>query len=166
VRELIFLTIANNLPRLKASDRLRQVFLKLAGVKISGKCTLWGRFTIRPIGGAKNIEIGDGTFINTNVRFGAPKDPVSIGKNVNIGPSVMFETVNHNLQYEEGCGRKAFSKPIVIDDEVWLGAGVIITQGVTVGKGAVVAAGAVVSKDVPEYTLVGGIPAKTIRPLK
>ncbi|KZY61031.1 transferase [Oleiphilus sp. HI0071] len=166
MRELIFLTIANNLPRLKLSDKLRPLFLKLAGIKIKGQCTLWGTFTVRPIGGLKNIEIGNGTFINTNVRFGVPQALVRIGCNVNIGPSVMFETVSHDLQYKEECGRVAFSKPITVEDEVWIGANVVVTQGVTIGKGAVVAAGAVVSKDVAEFTLVGGVPAKVIKHLK
>ena len=51
----------------------------------------------------------------------------------------------------------------MIEDDVWLGAGAIITDGVRVGKGAVVAAGAVVTKDVPPHTVVGGVPAKLIK---
>ncbi len=53
--------------------------------------------------------------------------------------------------------------PIFVEDEVWIGAGAIITQGVTIGRGAVIAAGAVVDKDVEPLTLVGGIPAKLIK---
>lgn len=135
----------------------------MAGIKIQGKCTLWGPFTIRPIGGAKNIEIGKGTFINSETRFGVPSEKVIIGKNVQIGPRVMFETMNHGLVYEEGKGRGSWAKPIVIEDEVWIGAGCIVTQGVTIGKGAVVAAGAVVTKDVQPNTVVGGTPAKFIK---
>lgn len=51
----------------------------------------------------------------------------------------------------------------MIEDDVWLGAGAVITDGVRVGKGAVVAAGAVVTKDVPAHTVVGGVPARTIK---
>ncbi len=163
MRELIFLTLANNLPRIGVSDKLRYIFLRWAGIKISGRCNLWGPFTIRPLGGAKNIEIGEGTFINSDVRFGVPKDKVSIGRNVQIGPRVMFETVNHGLVYEPNKGRGGWTQPISIEDEVWIGAGVIITQGVTVGRGAVIAAGAVVNKDVAPNTIVGGVPAKFIR---
>lgn len=163
MRELIFLTLANNLPRIKFSDRVRFVFLRWAGIKINGKCTLWGPFSIRPLGGAKNIEIGEGTFINTDVRFGVPEDKVTIGKKVEVGPRVMFETVNHGLIYEPNKGRGAWTKPIYIEDEVWIGGGSIITQGVTIGKGAVVAAGSVVTKNVDAHTVVGGIPARFIK---
>jgi len=135
----------------------------MAGMKIHGRCSLWGPITIRPIGGAKNIEIGKGTFINSDARFGVPSEKITIGKNVQIGPRVMFETMNHGLVYEEGKGRGGLTKPIVVEDEVWIGGGCIITQGVTVGKGAVIAAGAVVTKDVQPNTVVGGTPSKFIK---
>jgi acetyltransferase-like isoleucine patch superfamily enzyme len=163
MRELIFLTVANNLPRLKICDRIRYILYRMAGMNIQGKCTLWGPFTIRPIGGTKNIEIGKGTFINSDARFGVPSEKVTIGKNVQIGPRVMFETMNHGLVYIEGKGRGGSAKSIVVEDEVWIGGGCIVTQGVTIGKGAVVAAGAVVTKDVLPNTVVGGIPAKFIK---
>ncbi len=131
-------------------------------MKIKGKCTLWGPFTVRPLGGAKNIEIGEGTFINSDVRFGVP-NKVTIGKNVQIGPRVMFETMTHGLIYVPEKGRGGESKPITVEDEVWIGAGAIVTQGVTIGKGAVVAAGAVVTKNVAPNTVVGGVPAKFIK---
>lgn len=146
-------------------DRIRYIFYNLAGLCIHGRCTIWGPLTIRPIGGCKNIEIGTGTFINTEVRFGAPRDKISIGKNVQIGPRVMFETVNHALQYVPNKGRGAWTKPITVEDEAWIGAGSIIMQGVRIGRAAVVAAGAVVTKDVEPNTVVGGVPAKTIKVL-
>ena len=163
MREFFFLAIANHLPRLSFFDRIRYLFLKGAGVKISGKCTIWQDITIRPIGGAKNIEIGRGTFINTGVRFGVPGDKVTIGENVQIGPRVMFETASHGLEYVAGRGRGTSTKPIVVEDEVWIGGGAIIGQGVTIGRGSVVAAGAVVVEDVAAQSVVGGVPAKLIR---
>lgn len=163
MRELIFLTLASNLPRLRLADSVRYLFLALAGVRIEGKCLIWGPITIRPIGGARNIAIGCGTFINSNARFGVPSEPVSIGRNVQIGPNVSFETVSHGLVYIAGKGRGDIVRAIRIEDEVWIGAGAIITGGVTIGKGAVVAAGAVVTRDVDAFTVVGGVPAKLIK---
>ena len=76
MREFIFLTLANNLPRLRIFDKVRFIVYRMAGLSIKGGCTIWGPLIIRPIGGAKNIEIGKGSFINTEIRFGLPKDKV------------------------------------------------------------------------------------------
>lgn len=163
MREMIFLPIANHLPRLMAMDLIRYIFYKLAGVHIEGRCIIYGPLTIRPVGGTKNITIGKGSFLNTEIRFGCPKDRITIGKNCQIGPRVCFETMSHGMVYEPGKGRGRLSKPIVVDDEVWIGCGAIILQGVTIGKGAVVSAGSVVSKDVEPLTVVGGVPAKLLK---
>jgi maltose O-acetyltransferase len=165
LRELIFLPLANHLPRLRIMDKGRRLLLRLAGVRIPGRCEVYAPLTIRPIGGARNIEIGPGTTLNTGVRFGVPKAHVRIGANCLIGANVAFETVSHALEFEPGRGRADSHAPIVVEDEAWVSAGAIITQGVTIGRGAVVAAGAVVTRDVPPLTLVGGVPAKVIRSL-
>lgn len=59
-----------------------------------------------------------------------------------------------------------FFEQVIINDDVWIGAGAIIVPGVTIGKGSVIAAGAVVTKDVAPYTLVGGVPAKEIKKIE
>ena len=163
MREMLFLTLANHLPRLKISDRIRFKLLRLAGMKINGKCMIVSPVAIRPVGGAKNIEIGSGTFINADVRFGVPDGKVRIGNNVLIGARVSFETVSHSISYTPGRMRTRTTGSIVVEDDVWIGAGVIIIQGVTIRRGAIVAAGSVVTKDVEANTVVGGVPAKFIK---
>ena len=166
MRELIFLPIANYLvPRIKFLDYGRFLLFNLAGVKISGKALIFGPLIIRPIGKAKNIHIGDRSFLNTNIRFGCPDAPVKIGRHCQIGPGVMFETVNHDFHSKLGDIRSMQTLPITLEDYVWVGAGAIILPGVTVGEGAVIAAGAVVTKDVVSRTMVGGVPAKLIKKL-
>ena len=118
---------------------------------------------IRPIGGAGNIEIGRGTFINADIRFGVPNGKVVIGNNVLIGARVSFETVSHSIDYIPGKMRTRTTGSIIVEDDVWIGAGVIIVQGVTIHRGAIIAAGSVVTKDVETNTIVGGVPAKFIK---
>jgi acetyltransferase-like isoleucine patch superfamily enzyme len=90
---------------------------------------------------------------------------VSIGDRVYTSPFTQIIAVNHVFDdpsrpfAEQGITAQG----IVIENDVWLGAGAIITDGVRVGQGAVVAAGAVVTKDVPPHTVVGGVPAKPIK---
>ena len=75
-----------------------------------------------------------------------------------LGPDVKLLTSNHELDT-----LLTVNAPIVLEDEVWIGAGSIVLPGVRVGRGAVVAAGAVVTRDVAPYTVVGGIPARKIK---
>lgn len=133
---------------------------------IEGKCLIWGPIIVRPIGGARNIKIGRGSFINSYARFGVPQSEMRIGRDVQIGPFVCFETVSHSLHFEPGKGRGDIFAPIIVEDGVWIGAGAVITQGVTIGYGAVVASGAVVTTDVAACTVVGGVPAKYIKNTK
>lgn len=90
---------------------------------------------------------------------------VTIGDRVYTSPFTQIIAVNHVFDdpqrpfTEQGITAEG----IVIEDDVWLGASVVVTDGVRIGKGAVVAAGAVVTKDVPPHTVVGGVPAKVIK---
>lgn len=162
-KEAVFLTISNHFSRLAVFDNYRYLLYKLSGIRIKGKCVIFGPLIIRPIGKASNIIIGAGTFLNTEIRFGCLRDEIIIGQNCLIGPRVCFETMNHGITYEPKKGRGGWSKPIIIEDEVWIGCGAIILQGVTIGKGAVIAAGAVVNKSVPSKTIYGGVPARFIK---
>ena len=109
------------------------------------------------------ITLGDysGLGINCKVR-----GPLSIGNNVMMGPDVIIYTENHETSRTDIPMRGQGSTPpkrVTISDDVWIGARVVILPGVTVGHVAIIGSGAVVTKDVPEYAVVGGVPAKVIK---
>ena len=109
-----------------------------------------------------NIEVGDNFFANYNfiVLDGAK---VTIGNNVFIAPNVGLHTAGHPLDHTTRNQGIEYAKPITIEDDVWIGAGVQVCPGVRIGRGAVIAAGSIVTKDIPPFTLVGGVPAKVIK---
>lgn len=76
----------------------------------------------------------------------------------------MLATINHDL--DPGNNRKNHYAPITIGNHVWVGSNATVLPGVNIGDWAVVAAGAVVTKDVPAYTVVGGIPAKVLKTIE
>ena len=90
---------------------------------------------------------------------------VSIGSDVLMGPRVALLAENHNLDSaEEPIKAQGVTRlPIVVEDDVWLGAGATVVGGVTVGRGSVVAAGSVVTRDVEPFSIVAGAPAKLVR---
>jgi maltose O-acetyltransferase len=109
------------------------------------------------------MSIGDRSSIGIDSRINGM---VQIGCDVMMGPQVLIYTRNHCIDCTEvpminqGVTEES---PVVIEDDVWIGARVIILPGVRIGKGSIIAAGAVVSKDVPPYSIVGGVPAKVIK---
>lgn len=117
-------------------------------------------FTPVYINYGKHITIGKNVFINFDCTFLA-LGGITIEDDVLIGPKVSLITENHPLNPLERKG--LICKPILIKKNAWIGANATILPGVTIGENAVVAAGAVVSKDVPDNTIFGGIPAKFIK---
>lgn len=93
---------------------------------------------------------------------------VEIGDRVYTSPFTQIIAVNHVFDDPSRpfVDQGITAEGIVIEDDVWLGAGAVITDGVRVGQGAVVAAGAVVTRDVPPYTVVGGVPARIIKKIE
>lgn len=108
------------------------------------------------------LTIGDRTFINSGVSICAQKS-VTIGENCAIGNMSLIMDTDFHTPGDHTSWPEA--RPVVLEDDVWLGARVTVLKGVTIGRGAVVAAGAVVTKNVPPRTVVGGVPAKFIRHL-
>lgn len=109
-----------------------------------------------------NIEIGENFYSNHNlVILDCAK--VKFGDNVFIAPNCGFYTAEHPLNAETRNKGSEYAKPIIIGNNVWIGGGVQILSGVTVGNNSVVAAGAVVTKNVPDNSVVAGVPAKVIK---
>jgi len=164
LREPFFLWLANSLPRSHIADlKWRARALSLCGVQVENNLRIFDPVEIRPIGGASRIRIGNGTFINSGVRFACdPPATIAIGRSVEIGPRCSFETRTHSVDFFDSR-RTGRNESIVVEDRVWIAANVVILPGVRIGEGSVVAAGAVVTKDVPPYTVVGGVPAKFIK---
>lgn len=108
--------------------------------------------------------IGPGTFINVGAVI-LDVGRVSIGADVQIGPNVQLLTPTHPLDPEVRRSGLEAAEPITIEDNVWLGGGVIVCPGVTIGRDTVVGAGAVVTKSLPPGVLAVGNPARVIRAL-
>lgn len=110
------------------------------------------------------IKIGDNCTVN-NYAILYGQGGLEIGDDVRISASVMIIPMNHIFEDPDipiwKQGIKAIG--IKIEDDVWIGAGAIILDGVTIGKGSVIGAGAVVTKNIPQYSIAVGIPARVIK---
>ncbi|MBM6583087.1 sugar O-acetyltransferase [Microvirga sp. BT689] len=111
-----------------------------------------------------NIEVGENFYANANLVIldGAK---VSIGSSVFIAPNVGIYTAGHPMDAERRNQGLEYALPVMIKDNVWIGAGVTILPGVTLGEGCVIGAGCVVTKDVPPMVLFAGNPGRVIRPI-
>lgn len=111
------------------------------------------------------LEIGDGVLINHGCSIGATKH-VRIGDRCNLGSqSILIDNAFHELDPDRRDSRPD-PAPVVLEDNVWLAARVIVLPGVTIGKNSVVGAGSVVTRDLPPDVLAAGVPARVIRPLR
>lgn len=121
--------------------------------------------------GIKKIEVGNNVSLGNDCRIMTTLAKVKIGNNVMFGPNVTILSGNHRINYLGKCMTEVHDcdkegiedKDIILEDDNWIGANATILKGVIIGKGAVVAACALVTKDVPAYSIVGGIPAKVIK---
>lgn len=114
-----------------------------------------------------NNAVGD-VIIGNYTRIGLHNTiigPVTIGHHVNLAQGITVTALNHKFENpdiridEQGVS----TKPVVIGNDIWVGANAVILPGVTIGDHSVIAAGAIVTKDVPPHSLVAGVPAKVIK---
>lgn len=147
-----FLNITYNL----TPNPLRNWYLRLYGVKINkGSCIhrCCRFFHVGKLSIGKNSVVNFGCYLDN-------RRGITIGNNVGLAHNVKIYTLGHNIDSPQF---ETKGKPVVIENDVFVFANAMIMPGVTLHKGSVVLPGAVVTKDVDEYSLVGGNPAKIVR---
>jgi maltose O-acetyltransferase len=154
-------------------NRIRLVvkkrLLRLKNVKIYNNTVFSnivfnGRATIEPycrLVGDPKIVVGNGFYMNAYCHI---LGDITFGDNVMLGPKVVIWGRDHGMEMGMPMNQQAhLNKPVEIGSDVWIGAGAIILKGVKIGDGAVIGAGSVVTKDVDEYAIVVGNPAREIK---
>ena len=137
------------------SRRVRYYGLKLLGMKLSKNIRFYQGFHIR---NPKQIKIEEGVSVGPKVLLDG-RMGLTIGKNAVLGYECIIWTLNHDYNDINFCGKGA---PVEIGANAWICSRSIILPGIKIGEGAVVASGAIVTRDVPPYTVVGGIPARVL----
>lgn len=116
---------------------------------------------------AERIFIGDNCLINHNnvLQGGKKTGKIIIGNHVHCGVNVMMFAFNHSTDKLDipTIDQDYYDGDIIIEDDVWIGAGTVILPGIKIGKGVVIASNSVVNKDVAPFTIVGGVPARLIK---
>lgn len=162
--------------RIKDNKYLRGIysfFHNYFGIRRSNFAKIGDNVILTPpysMGPLKNIEIGDSVGIGPYACFSTPNAKIIIKGNCAIAEHFTIHTGNHArilgkfvTDINEENKPKGLDHDVIIEKDVWIGSNVTILAGVRVGRGATIAAGAVVNKDVPPYTIVGGVPAKVIK---
>lgn len=121
-------------------------------------------------GNPKNVIIGPNVYIGPRACLSAVNARIVFKGHTSVAEDLSIHTGNHGRiigifhnEITEATKPKGLDKEVIIEEDVWIGSRVTILMGVTVGRGATIAAGSVVTKDVPPYSIVGGVPAKVIK---
>lgn len=131
-------------------------------VSLGDRVSIW-RGTIMEVESGGSIRIGSGTVIQPYCIMNAVVGSLTIGRDVQIAAHSMFFPFRHRFENtnvpikEQGTASKG---GIVVEDDVWIGAGTTVMDGVRIGRGSVIGAGSVVTRDVPPYSVAAGAPAR------
>lgn len=109
-----------------------------------------------------NISFGDRFYANFNLTI-LDCGIVTIGKTVMFGPNVSIMAATHETEVQSRRDNIEYAKPVVIGDDCWIGGHVVILPGVTIGRGCTIAASAVVTKDIPDWSVAMGTPARVVK---
>ena len=148
---MIIHLIGDNVP----SHHVRRFFYRLGGMRIGRGSTIHMEAKFY---NPANIQIGEDSIVGEGSVLDG-REKLTIGNHVDIASEVMIYNAEHDVQSEDF---RAISAPVTIEDYVFIGPRAIILPGIKIGKGAVVGAGAVVTKDVADFSIVAGVPAKVI----
>lgn len=149
-----------SLPNDVFSCALRRVGLRWLGFDIGPKALIYRHVLL-----LGRVSVGEGASISNNTCLSGAGAGVTLGKNVMIAPNCCLVAFNHGseLNGTPMIRQPLVEAPIVIEDDVWIGANCTITAGVTIRTGAIVAANSVVTQDVGPHEIVGGTPARFIK---
>jgi acetyltransferase-like isoleucine patch superfamily enzyme len=117
------------------------------------------------IGPGGSLKIGAYTQIQPRCQVTAYESAIEIGRRVQIAPYCAFYSYDHGMGQDIPMNHQSLQSkgPITVEDDTWLGVGVIVLSGVRIGRGAIVGAGAVVTHDVPVGAIVAGVPARVVK---
>lgn len=139
--------------------KVRDLFNQLFGYELDETVEIWQPFYTDY---GKKTKFGKHVFVNHDYTF-MDRGGITIGNNTKIGPKVSLITENHHTNPNKRRFLK--SEPIVIGENVWIGASATILANTHIGDNSIIAAGAVVTKDVPANRIVAGVPAKVVKEL-
>lgn len=154
-------------------DLVARVTRRVSWVFLRARLRRCGRRTYldpRGIYSWESISVGSDVFVAPGAFFSATVSAIEIGDKVMMGPGVTILGGDHNTSVvgKAMCDitekRPEDDAPVVIEDDVWIGARAVLLKGVRVSRGSIVAAGAVVTKSFPPYSIIGGVPARLLRP--
>lgn len=132
-------------------------------VKLDRKVLIY-RDTIIQTGAGGSVTIGAYSSLQPRCQLSAYKGTIQIGCNVQIAPNCAFYPYDHGIAIDKPINKQPLQTKggIIVEDNAWLGVGVIVLSGVRIGKGAVIGAGSVVTKDIPENAIAVGAPARVV----
>jgi len=140
---------------LSEREEILKKLLKNIGINVHFELTFRCEF-------GSNISIGNNFYANFDCIM-LDGCAIDIGDNVMFGPRVGIYTTNHAIDPMERITGGCYAKPVIIGNNVWIGAGTIINQGVTIGNNTVIGSGSVVTKDIPANVVAAGVTCKVLR---
>lgn len=156
VSQLLF-----SLPRYRLLNGLKAAFLRLNGAQVGARVVFYPGVFIAP---GYGLTLKDDVNVSLDVVIHT-SGGVEIGERVLIGYRTCIYSANHAVPAGQRriFGAGSIERPVVIENDVWLGANVIVLPGVRIGEGAVIGAGSVVTRNIPPMTVAAGNPARVIR---